>query len=210
MIKNKLKTLGAVLAIAGLSACSSMNSTYNIKSEKGDVVNKVPKWYMADFSETKACDLSLFDGSDNEKECIFGVGTAVSPDLNLAIEKGKMIAKAELADIIKGEMNKSSKQFITELGKTETKTIVSEVESTIVNLIKETPVRGYEIFAKDITMTKNGYYRVWIGLRLPMGEYNKMYNFTIAEAVDAYNVKEKAKIAYEELIGKDDGNNNIQ
>ena len=41
-------------------------------------------------------------------------------------------------------------------------------------------------------------------------EYNKMYNFTIAEAVDAYNVKEKAKIAYEELIGKDNGNNNIQ
>ena len=34
---------------------------------------------------------------------------------------------------------------------------------------------------KDITMTKNGYYRVWIGLRLLMGEYNKMYNFTIAD-----------------------------
>jgi hypothetical protein len=128
----------------------------------------------------------------------------------LAIEKGMMIAKSELADIVKGEMNKSSKIFITELGKNHNKTTVSEVESTIVNLIKETPVRGYEIFAKDITMTKNGYYRVWIGLRLPMGEYNKMYNFTIAEAVDAYNVKEKAKIAYEELIGKDNGNNNIQ
>ena len=121
-----------------------------------------------------------------------------------------MIAKSELADIVKGEMNKSSKIFITELGKNHNKTTVSEVESTIVNLIKETPVRGYEIFAKDITMTKNGYYRVWIGLRLPMGEFNKMYNFTIAEAVDAYNVKEKAKIAYEELIGKDNGNNNIQ
>jgi hypothetical protein len=142
--------------------------------------------------------------------CIFGKGTATSPDLQLAIEKGMMVAKAELADIVKGEMNKSSKIFITELGKNHNKTTVSEVESTIVNLIKETPVRGYEIFAKDITMTKNGYYRVWIGLRLPMGEYNKMYNFTIAEAVDAYNVKEKAKIAYEELIGKDNGNNNIQ
>ena len=137
-------------------------------------------------------------------------GTAVSPDLQLAIEKGMMIANQNFADIVKGEMNKSSKIFITELGKNHNKTTVSEVESTIVNLIKETPVRGYEIFAKDITMTKNGYYRVWIGLRLPMGEYNKMYNFTIAEAVDAYNVKEKAKIAYEELIGKDNGNNNIQ
>jgi hypothetical protein len=120
-----------------------------------------------------------------------------------------MIAKSELADIVKGEMNKSSKIFITELGKQHNKTTVSEVESTIVNLITKTPVRGYEIFAKDITMTKNGYYRVWIGLRLPMGDYNKMYNYTIAEAVDAYNVKSKAKIAFEKLESNNE-NNNIQ
>ena len=207
-MKNKLKTLGAVLAIAGLSACSSMNSTYSIKSEKGDVVNKVPKWYMADFSETKACDLSMFNKEDNDKQCIFGVGTAVSPDLNLAIEKGKMIAKAELADIIKGEMNKSSKQFITELGKTETKTIVSEVESTIVNLIKNTPVRGYEIFAQDVTLTKQGYYRAWVGLRLPLGEFNKMYNYNIEQAVDAFNLNEASKKAYENLM-KDNDNNDL-
>tara|TARA_B100001113_G_scaffold239691_1_gene197097 strand:+ start:165 stop:791 length:627 start_codon:yes stop_codon:yes gene_type:complete len=208
MMKNKLKTLGAVLAIAGLSACSSMNSTYSIKSEKGDVVNKVPKWYMADFSETKACDLSMFSKDDNDKQCIFGVGTAVSPDLNLAIEKGKMIAKAELADIIKGEMNKSSKQFITELGKTEKKTIVSEVESTIINLIKDTPVRGYEIFAQDVTLTKEGYYRAWVGLRLPLGEFNKMYNYNVEQAVDAFNLNEASKKAYENLM-KDNDNNGI-
>ena len=209
MMKNKLKTIGAVLAIAGLSACSSMNSTYDIKSEKGDVVNKVPKWYMADFSETKACDLSLLDGSDNEKECIFGVGTAVSPDLNLAIEKAKMIAKAELADIVAGEMNKSSKQFITELGKTETKTIVSEVESTIVNLITKTPVRGYEIFAQDVTLTKNGYYRTWIGMRLPLGEFNKMYNYTIEQAVDAYNLNDESQKAWEKLKKNEDDNSSL-
>ena len=188
---------------------ANCSATYKMKSENGKVLNEVPKWYMADFSEKQACDTPTF-GKNKDKMCIFGVGTAVSPDLNLAIEKGMMIAKAELADIIKGEMNKSSKQFITELGKNQNKTTVSEVESTIVNLIKDTPVRGYEIFAKDVTITKQKYYRAWIGLRLPMGEYNKMYNFTISEAVDAYNVKEKAQIAYENLIGKDDGNNNIQ
>jgi len=197
-----LTVVGMGLLVANCSA------TYKMKSEKGKVLNQVPKWYMNDFSEKKACDTPTF-GKDKDKMCIFGVGTSVSPDLSLAIEKGMMIAKAELADIIKGEMNKESKQFITELGKTQKKTVVSEVESTIVNLIKNTPVRGYEIFAKDVTITKNGYYRAWIGLRLPMGEYNKMYNYTIAEAVDAYNVKEKAKIAYDNLIGKKDGNNNL-
>ena len=202
-VKKLLLVVGAGLLMANCSA------TYKMKNEQGKVLNQVPKWYMNDFSEKKACDIPTF-GKDKDKMCIFGVGTAVSPDLSLSIEKGMMIAKAELADIIKGEMNKSSKQFITELGKTHNKTTVSEVESTIVNLIKDTPVRGYEIFAKDVTITKQGYYRSWIGLRLPMGEYNKMYNYTIAEAVDAYNVKEKAQIAYDNLIGKDDGNNNLQ
>ena len=201
-----VKILGVMTLSLLLTNCASQ---YKIKTEKSKTLNEVPKWFVNDFSQKKACNTPRF-GKSKDKMCIFGVGTSTSPDLQLAIEKGMMIAKSELADIVKGEMNKSSKIFITELGKNHNKTTVSEVESTIVNLIKETPVRGYEIFAKDITMTKNGYYRVWIGLRLPMGEYNKMYNFTIAEAVDAYNVKEKAKIAYEELIGKDDGNNNIQ
>ena len=204
---NKVKKLLMVVTAGLLMA--NCSATYKMKSEKGKVLNEVPKWYMNDFSEKQACDTPTF-GKDKDKMCIFGVGTAVSPDLSLAIEKGMMIAKAELADIIKGEMNKESKQFITEIGKTHNKTTVSEVESTIVNLIKDTPVRGYEIFAKDVTITKNGYYRSWIGLRLPMGEYNKMYDFTIAEAVDAYNVKEKAQIAYKNLIGNDDGNNDLQ
>ena len=208
MMKNKLKLVGTLAVVSLLTACSG--GSYKIKSESGNVVNTVPKWYMADFSEQKACDLSYFTSKDDEKQCIYGVGTAVSPDLNLAIEKAKMISKAELADIVAGKMNKQSKQFITELGKTETKTVVSEVESVLVNSIKDTPVRGYELFAKDVTITKQKYYRAWVGLRLPMGEYNKMYNYTIAEAVDAYNVKEKAQIAYDNLIGKDDGNNNLQ
>ena len=207
---NKYVKIMGVMAL-GLLVANCSGTNYKIKTEKSKVLNEVPKWYVNDFSKKKACNTPRF-GKDKNKMCIFGVSTAVSPDLQLAIEKGMMVAKSELADKVKGEMNKSSKIYITELGKNHNKTTVSEVESTIVNLIKNTPVRGYEIFAKDITMTKNGYYRVWIGLRLPMGEYNKMYNFTIAEAVDAYNVKSKAKIAFEKLENEsnEDGNNNIQ
>jgi hypothetical protein len=207
MMKNKLKLVGALTVVGLLTACSG--GSYKIKSESGNVVNTVPKWYMADFSEQKACDLSYFTSKDDEKQCIYGVGTAVSPDLNLAIEKAKMISKAELADIVAGKMNKQSKQFVTELGKTETKTVVSEVESVLVNSIKDTPVRGYEIFAQDVTLTKNGYYRAWIGLRLPLGEFNKMYNYNVEQALDAYNLKEKAAEAYDKLVN-DNENSSVQ
>jgi hypothetical protein len=201
-----VKIMGIMTLSLLMTNCASQ---YKIKTEKSKVLNEVPKWYVNDFSDKKACDTPTF-GKNKDKMCIFGVGTAVSPDLQLAIEKGMMVAKAEMADIIKGEMNKSSKIFITELGKQHNKTTVSEVESTIVNLITKTPVRGYEIFAKDITMTKNGYYRVWIGLRLPMGDYNKMYNFTISEAVDAYNVKSKAQIAFQKLEETSNEDSNLQ
>ena len=165
---------------------------------------------MANINDTDACDLDTnligqVKKKDKKKMCIYGVATSVSPDLQLAIEKAKMYAKSEMADIIMGKMNKQSKQFITELGKTETKTIVSEVESVLVNCIKDTPVRGYEIFAQDVTLTSAGYYRAWVGLRLPLGEYNKMYNYNIEQAVDAYNLKEKAKIAFEKVL--ENGNN---
>ena len=203
---KQLKVVSVLFASLLLTNCAG---SYKMKSEKGKVLNTVPKWYMADFSEKKACDTPTF-GKDKDKMCIFGVGTAVSPDLSLSIEKGMMLAKAELADIIKGEMNKQSKQFITEIGKTQTKTVISEVESVLVNVIKDTKVRGYEVFAQDVTLTKNNYYRAWIGLRLPMGEFNKMYNYTIEEAVDAYNLKAKAKVAYDKVLGNENEDSNLQ
>ena len=191
-----IKTLMIVATGLILGACSS--STYKIKTESNKILDTVPSWYMMDFKDKKACNLNSQDV--NEKQCIFGVGTSVSPDLGLAIEKAKMIAKAEMADIIKGEMNKRSKQFITELGKNETKSVVTDVESTLVNIIEKTPVRGYEIFAQEVSSTKNGYYRAWIGLRLPLGEFNKMYNYTIQEAVDSYNLKQKSEQAFKETV----------
>ena len=87
---------------------------------------------------------------------------------------------------------------------------MTEVESTLINIIKNTPVRGYEIWKQDVTLTKNGYYRAWIGMRLPLGEYNKMYNYTIEQAMDADNVKEKADIAFKKVLEQTNDNNGIQ
>jgi len=179
-----------------LANCSS--NTYKIKKESKNQVLKVPSWYMKDYSENKECGTKMF-GKKKDKKCVFGVGTSTSPDLELAIDKATMIAKAEVADKIKGEMNKKAKIFTTELGKSQTKTVVTDVETTIVNIIKNTPVRGYEVFKQEVTLTKNGYYRAWIGLRLPMGPYNKMYNYSMEEIVDAYQLKELAKKSYDEV-----------
>ena len=68
---------------------------------KSNVVDKVPQWYMADINDSKACDKKNLC-KDKDKVCIYGVGTdAVSPDLNLAIEKAKMLAKTNLLILLK-------------------------------------------------------------------------------------------------------------
>ncbi len=179
-----------------LTNCAS--NTYKIKQEKDKQVLKVPSWYMNDYSEKKECGTTRF-GKNKNKECIFGVGTSVSPDLELAIEKALLIAKAEVADKVKGEMNKKAKIFTTELGKNVQKTVVTDVETTLVNIIKNTPVRGYEVWKQEVTLTKNGYYRAWVGMKLPMGEYNKMYNYSVETVVDAFKLKEIAQKAYDEV-----------
>ena len=179
-----------------LTNCAS--NTYKIKQEKDKQVLTVPSWYMNDYSEKKECGTTRF-GKNKSKECIFGVGTSVSPDLELAIEKGMLIAKAEVADKVKGEMNKKAKIFTTELGKNLQKPGVTDVETTLVNIIKNTPVRGYEVWKQEVTLTQNGYYRAWVGIKLPMGEYNKMYNYSVDTVVDAFKLKEIAQKAYDEV-----------
>ena len=179
-----------------LTNCAS--NTYKIKKEKDKQVLKVPSWYMNDYSTKKECGTTRF-GKNKSKDCIFGVGTSVSPDLELAIEKAMLISKAEVADKVKGEMNKKAKIFTTELGKNLQKTVVTDVETTLVNIIKNTPVRGYEVWKQEVTLTQNGYYRAWVGIKLPMGEYNKMYNYSVDTVVDAFKLKEIAQKAYDEV-----------
>ena len=67
-MNKTIKVLSAIILSAMLTNCAGGN--YNIKSEKGSVVDKVPKWYMADINESKACDRKIF-GKDKDKVCIY-------------------------------------------------------------------------------------------------------------------------------------------
>ena len=117
---------------------------------------------MADIKDARSCDTSMFTKKDDNKVCIYGIGT--SPSLDLAVEKAKLKAKAELADLVKGEMNKQSKQYAKEVGSSATnKQVANDFETVTVNEIKATVVKGYEVFEQDVTLTVNGNYRqrVW-------------------------------------------------
>ena len=200
-----MRNLIMVVLAFSLGACTTTanNPLYVLYNESGEVVTQVPGWFMQDYTNMEVCSTD----DTHEGMCIFGAGTSVSPNLNLAIEKAKMIAKSEIADMIKGTMNKQTKQYISEIGKTQSKTVVSEVESAIVNSIENTPVRGYEVFAQDVTITAEGNYRAYVGLKLPMGELNKMYNYTVDEALNAFNNAGGSAMSLWDVIEDNEGNN---
>jgi hypothetical protein len=111
-----------------------------------------------------------------------------------------MIAKASLADQLQGEMNKRAELYITEVGQENNKQVVTKVESTIVNIINKTKVQGYEEWEKAVYETPTGEYRVYIGLKMGVGDANRLAEYIVANSTVDIDVDALADAAIEEVI----------
>ena len=161
---------------------------------KSGMIEEVPKWFVE-----KEGKKGLLNKKD--KFYLYGVGVATSPDLQLAMDKATMIAKADLADVLHGEMNKNASVFIQEIGDNGNVVVSTEAQSTIVNMFKQTKLQGWEQWQIEISITPDNHYRVYMGLQLPLGEYNKLQELIKAEAIKSINmeVSSNAKTAIDEL-----------
>ena len=190
-----MKTILIALLALTLTNCASTN--YKVKQEakeEGRVLNQVPQWYI----DAKVDKGFIFN--KNADKFIFAVGQGNSPDLQLAIEKAMMIAKAELADKLQGQMNKRTDLYITEIGSEGNKKVVSKIEETIVNVVRDTMIQGYESWEKAVYETPNGEYRVYIGLKIGVGDANRLADYIAKSAVDAVDVDTLAKTAIDQVI----------
>ena len=174
-----------------MTACSQ---TVKVKQEdlgKTGMLDEVPKWFVEHPNKKK------------DKYFIYGVGSSTSPDLQMARDKAMMIAKAEIADIVAGEMNKKATLYRTEVGTEGQKNVVSNTDNTIINMIKNIKITGYEQWKYQMYTTQNGNYRVYVGLVLPLGEMNKLYDLIEEEkallAQSNINSEELAEKAVEDL-----------
>ena len=190
-----MKTIMIALLALGLTNCAQTN--YKVKQEvkeEGRTLNQVPQWYIdakIDKGFVFNRDADLF---------IYSVGQGSSPDLQLAIEKAMMIAKAELADKLRGQMNKRTDLYITEVGQEGNKEVVSKVEEVIVNVVRETMIQGYESWEKAVYETPDGEYRVYIGLKMGVGDANMLAEYIAKNSISAVDVDTLAKNAIEKVI----------
>lgn len=137
-------------------------STYTVKSDnaKNSVVEKTPDWYVT------------YDrvswGYYQE------AASSVSPDMELAVKKSILLAKAKIADRINGEMNNRTTVSKNENGINENLNLHAGSQDILVNVISDTLVNNYEVIKEEIYSTGDKSYRAYILLRISKDNVEKV------------------------------------
>ena len=190
-----MKVIVIALLALGLTNCAQPNYKVNKEANiEGRTLDKVPQWYI-----DAKIDKGYFKNKDADVY-IYSVGQGNSPDLQLAIEKAMMIAKAELADKLQGQMNKQTELYVTEIGSEGNKKVVSKIEETIVNVVRGTMIQGYESWEKAVYETPDGEYRVYVGLKIGVGDANRLAEYIATNAISAIDVDTLAKNAIDKVL----------
>ena len=180
-----MKNLSKLFLILIASVMITQCSTYSMKSDmsKNGVIDKTPKWYVKYPHTTK--------------KFYQEAASSVSPDLELAVKKATLLAKAKLADRINGEMNNRSTINKNEAGTNEAMTVTGQAQDIVVNVINDTLVRHYEVDKQEIYTTKNKSYRVYIMVKLGRDHVDaivsELKQTALATTIDSTEVDKAAK-----------------
>ena len=183
--KDNLKNTSKLFLILFAGLLVAQCSTYSMKSDmsKNGVINKTPKWYVKYPHTTKK----------HYQEA----ASAVSPDLELAVKKATLLAKAKLADRINGEMNNRSTIKKDEAGTNESMTVTAGAQDIVVNVINDTLVRHYEVDKQVIYTTKNKSYRVYVMVKIGRDHVDtivsELKQQKLAQTIDTTSIDEAAE-----------------
>ena len=129
-------------------------------------IDEMPKWYT---------------NIPKEDDAVYAVGTAVTPDLQLAVDIAVLSAKTTLADRVDSRIRSQMKLFKTKLGSTDFDSRVqNNFEQVTRNLIADADVAGYTI--KENQIVQNGtQYRAYVLLEYKNSVANKVIQTRIAQ-----------------------------
>ena len=77
---------------------------------------------------------------------------------------------------------------------------LDKLEEVIVNVIEKTMVQGYETWEKAVYETPVGQYRVYIGLKMGVGDANRLAKYIAENANNDVDIDELAENAIEEVL----------
>ena len=139
-----------ILILAAGVLLANCSGTYKVKKDlnKTGVIKQTPKWYVKYDRET----ILKYQES----------GTAVSPDMELAVKKAILLAKAKMLDRVNGEMNNQTIIEKTETGDYENLTVTAGSKDIINNKVENMIAEGYLVTKSEIFITKNKSYRAYV------------------------------------------------
>jgi hypothetical protein len=185
---NNKKQMAVIMAASLATACSGPATlTEEMYEEKVEVVEKqisdVPKWML---------------NLPTAKDAFYSAGTAVSGDMQIAIDKATINAKRTLADRIGGELSSQMKMFVMESGEQgSTDVVMLNVEQVTKNIIARVNVAGY--IPEEVKVTHQGTgYRVYTLLKYPVGEANRLMMMQIKKN-NALLAKVRSTKSFKEL-----------
>lgn len=163
------KSLLLIAAVGIITGCTSVPKKEEAKTPApvvAEAKSEYPQWFVNPPTE---------DGK------IITVGTAESPNLQLAIDLAIVSAKTTLADVLGGKITSKTSVYI---GSTGVNNVASETEKVTNNVINDVNISGWR--PRDSVINKDG---------------NKYRAFVMIEYVKSAD-QNKAKKAFESLEGK--------
>ena len=186
-----MKTL-LLLSILVLAACSSVKpgSLEAIKAEKEEIkkemaktLDNTPKWYLTPPKDNTA---------------VYEKAVARSRDMQMAVNKAHMLARAQLAVAIQGEINATMRLFMDEVGYNPDVSNNASIVTSQDALLVELP--GVE--QEDAKLLLEGdRYVAYVLIKYPVGEMNKIMVDRIHQN-NALTAKLRASKAFTELERK--------
>ena len=158
-----------------LSACASNTGTIDTAKKPTPFAIKKAYEHTAKVVDEQVQQVpDWFTKMPDNKDAIYSVGTALSPELQLSKDIAILSAKTILADRINGRLNSVTKSFMTKVGSSDLDaSVINEISTATKNIVADVDVAGYKV--KESKIVSNGMqYRVYVLLEYSDEEAQKI------------------------------------
>jgi hypothetical protein len=183
----KMRNLTIIAAMLAMVGCStpSPGSREAIHNDMVKSVDNMPSWYAK---------------PPKDSEALYDRASARSRDMQMAINKALMLARAQMAVTIDGEINATMKLFMDEIGSTRTADVSSQASITTYQDALLVKLSGLQ--QEDAKIVVEGdQYVAYVLIRYPIGEMNKMLMDRIHQN-NALAAKLRASASFKDLERK--------
>jgi hypothetical protein len=185
-----MKKLLAWICLITLVGCSmfkteAQSAKEDIKKEVAKQIDQIPDWYLK---------------PPKDADALYEKAAAKSRDVQMAVTKATMLARAQLAITIQGEVNSIMKMFMDENGPVNGAQVSNNVSIASVQEAIKMRMNGVQEEKTQI-FQEGDKYVAYVLLKYPLGDMNKLVVEQIRQN-DVVNSKVRADEAYDEIDRK--------